>query len=117
MKVKITLIDDDGKILEGETTLQLSGKQKAVGKPIKVDVKAKKREKEPLGDRISHLIDESFFEEPKKATEVQDELGIRGFHYNIRTIMVELLHMIRKGQLRRIKEKEGKKEIYKYVNP
>jgi len=117
MKVKITLIDNDGKILEGETTLQLIGKEKAVGKPIKVDAKARKSGKETLGDRISSLIDEEFFGEPKTAKEVKDELGVRGYHYNTDHVRTILLGMVRRGQLRRVKEKEGKKEIYKYVNP
>lgn len=118
MKVKITLIDDDGKILEGETTLQLIGKGKAVVKPIvKVDSKTRKKKKETIENRIFFLLNEGLFKEPKTAKEVKDELGIRGFHYNTDSISMRLLLMVRTGKLRRIKEERGKNITYRYVNP
>ena len=76
-----------------------------------------RKTKKGLKERILSLKDESFFEKPKEAKEIKEELEVRGFHYNYEPVCVALLRLVKKGIFRRIKEVKGKKTIYKYCNP
>ena len=113
MKVEIKLKDDTGKLYQGILTL-------APGKidREKVQVKQIKNvNKSSPQSRIVELAEDGFFKSPKLASDIQNELGTRGYHYNIDPqIRVALLRLIRKKCLRRVDEGKGKKKLYKYVD-
>jgi hypothetical protein len=67
--------------------------------------------------RILSLRDVGFFEDPKTAEDIRDELKTRGHPYSIDRVSVALLRLVRKRQLRRLTEEREKKEVYVYVNP
>lgn len=76
-----------------------------------------RKTKKGLKDKILTLKDEAFFEKPREAKGVKEELGVRGFSYNYEPVCVALLRLVKRGIFRRIKEVKGKKTIYKYCNP
>ncbi|PIN88134.1 hypothetical protein COV12_00110 [Candidatus Woesearchaeota archaeon CG10_big_fil_rev_8_21_14_0_10_32_24] len=66
----------------------------------------------PLG-RIRILINENFFKEKKEIRQILKRLEERAVFYTSQSISPALIRLIKKGELRRIKE--GNK--WKYVNP
>ena len=77
----------------------------------------KKPARGTLIQRVSELVAEDFFATPRSGSEIREELKNRGYHYSIQAVLMSLLHLVRRRELRRILETgEGKKQ-YSYVNP
>ena len=73
--------------------------------------------KPSIPGRILVLKDEGFFNKQRTLPEVQEALATNGWHYTQRNLSGPLLGLARKGDLRRVPFKDGKKKIYKYSNP
>lgn len=67
--------------------------------------------------RILLLKDEDNFKEPKTVSNIQKLLGEKGFIYKYDDVGVALLRLVRKGFLRRVRQKKEGKEIFVYVKP
>ena len=77
----------------------------------------KKPSRGTLIQRVSELVAEGFFATPRSGLEVREELRNRGYHYSVEAVLMSLLHLVRRRELRRLMEaKEGKKHYF-YVNP
>ncbi|VVB81625.1 Uncharacterised protein [uncultured archaeon] len=76
-----------------------------------------KDRKEGLKSRILALVEKQFFEKPCDATEVRQRLRDNGFPYDLEPIRTTMLRLVKKNQLRRIRESKGNTTVYKYVNP
>lgn len=70
-----------------------------------------KASKGPMG-RTRILIEEDFFGTKKTITDILKKLEEKGFYYNAQALSPTLVRLVRKGELRRIKE-EGQ---WRYVN-
>ena len=102
-------------VLEYLLRQEISLGQLQLSKPLVSPTKGKARE--ALTDRISTLVSEGFFKEPKPANEVQDELKNRGAYHSFASVGMALLALVRNRTLRRVPvEKAGKKQ-YLYTNP
>lgn len=64
-------------------------------------------------ERIRTLIDEKFFEQPRKADEVGTRLREKATPYEGKHIAAALIYVVQSGKLRRVKA-EG---TWSYVNP
>jgi hypothetical protein len=67
--------------------------------------------------RISELIDAGFFQSPRSAKEVKEELKNRAYTYSFDHVSIGLIRLVRKRQLRRLTEERNEKTIYVYTNP
>ncbi|MCX6707537.1 MAG: hypothetical protein NT001_05360 [Candidatus Woesearchaeota archaeon] len=79
--------------------------------------RSSKKPKSGLKERLMSLKEEGYFSTPREASEVQVELKDKGHNYNYDPVAVALLRLVKKLQLRRIKEIKGQKNIYKYCTP
>jgi len=77
----------------------------------------KKPARATLTQRISEFVAEGFFATPKSGSEVREELRNRGYHYSVEAVLMSLLNLVRKRELRRIVETREGKSQYSYVNP
>lgn len=117
MKIELKIVDNSGKVWIGETKLNISGKSKSKQTSVNCSKKPTNNKK-TLSYRIIALKEASnYFKKPKTPEEVRTELKLQGFYHDIDIIRMTLLRTVRKRTLRRITEKNGKKNIYKYVNP
>ena len=85
MKIKITVIDDDGKELEGEIELspKLGSTKKSSSKPV-----AKKFV--GLHGGINFLISQKFIASPKSAKQITEELKKEGMPQVMKDIFKEI---------------------------
>ncbi len=67
--------------------------------------------------RILQLKTQNFFDDPRGIGQIREELQTHGWHYNITSLSGTLMKLVRAGELRRQKVKDGAKTIYKYFNP
>lgn len=88
--------------LEGKTLLQASQKQK---KTPKAKYSSQRQKTTPI-NLICSLIDGGFFNKPKDLASVKVALEELGHFYPVTTLSPALLRLVRKKQLRRIKEKK-----------
>ena len=55
---------------------------------------------------IADLIDGGFFKKPRELSAIKDALAEQGYHYPVTSLSPTALRLVRKRQLRRIKEKK-----------
>src|SRR3989344_8913802 len=55
---------------------------------------------------IADLIDGSFFKKPRELSAIKNALAEQGYHYPVTSLSPTALRLVRKRQLRRIKEKK-----------
>ncbi len=55
---------------------------------------------------ISDLIDGGFFKKPRELSAIKNALAEQGYHYPVTSLSPTALRLVRKRQLRRIKEKK-----------
>ena len=75
------------------------------GKPTAATKHTSKAKPSPLG-LISELIDGGFFKKPKELSVIKLALEEQGHFYPVTTLSPALLRLIRKKELRRIKDKK-----------
>lgn len=112
MKIKINLIDDDGKIFFGE--VNLTGEKGSNKSQIN---KVNKIKKEGPRARLQELTNENFFQNPKSMKNMLDELKNRSYHYKPADLTRPLQTMTRDKISRRdsIKNEKGTSKIH-WVN-
>jgi len=77
-----------------------------------------KLEASSLQGRIASLTGEDYFQSPKTANEVRSALKERGYAYDVQSVSVGLMRLVRKKYLRRLSESDTEgKQIFVYVNP
>jgi hypothetical protein len=84
--------------------------------PNLVNVAGRSSENSKRG-RILRLRENGFFEQQRTITELRDELRNRGWIYQLPSLSGPLQQLVQQGALRRALVNDGKKKIYKYVNP
>ena len=57
-----------------------------------------------LTDALIKLKTEGFFKNKRTITDIGDELARKGFHYPTTTLSAVLIHLLRRGELGRVKE-------------
>ena len=57
-----------------------------------------------LTEAIAKLKAEGFFKGKRNISEIKEELSKKGFHYPTTTLSAVLLHILKKGELGRLKE-------------
>lgn len=72
-------------------------------KPGKVQPKRGKA-KLSIGDLIGNLVDEGFFKKPVELNSVKEALEQRGHYFTRSAIPTQLLRLVKRRQLRRIKQ-------------
>lgn len=77
----------------------------------------KKKDAGTIAGRVLVLKDEGFMKAPKTITQIRAELQAHGWNYPVTTLSGGLINLVRKRNLRRTREKIGKKQIYVYSNP
>ena len=115
MKIKISLIDDDGNLYEGVVQLKKKGKDK--NRIIPVDTKkwaAKKTIKQPksIMDFLMLLKAKGFFNTPKSRKDIVSGLAKINKHYESTSIDEPLRRAFKSKKLGRI----SKKGLYLYVS-
>lgn len=111
MKVKISILDDDGVSYEGE--IQLKKNSKVVGKQI-----GKTRQKGTIrsgstNEKVIKLIEENFFNINRTITEIVNELKTKDYHFKSADLTMPLRTLVRSGRLKKTKElPDNKKSKY-----
>jgi hypothetical protein len=67
--------------------------------------------------RIMLLKNQGFFAEQRTIRDVRDELARHGWHYPASTLSGKLQTLVQRRELRRIRVKEGNRDIWKYSLP
>lgn len=67
--------------------------------------------------RILLLKDEGFFANLKGISEVEEELKAHGWIHPQTSLSGPMQSLVQDRHLRRVKDKQGQKKIWKYVNP
>lgn len=70
-----------------------------------------------IAGRILVLKEEDFMKAPKSIGQIRSELQAHGWHYPVTTLSGELIKLVQKRKLRRLKGKDGKKTVWQYTNP
>lgn len=70
------------------------------------DADAGEPRKTGLGGHVSELIDGDFFNKPRGLAEIKAALEEHGHHYPVTTLSPALLRLVRRKELRRIKDKK-----------
>lgn len=81
------------------------------GVEVSAGVRRQRPKSTPMG-LILELIDEGFFREPKELGEVRTALREKGHFYPVTTLSPLMLRLVRRKELRRIKENKR----WTYVN-
>jgi hypothetical protein len=97
--------------LEGEASASQTKRRTLPSEP-KAKGKAKAKAKATPTNLIADLIDGGFFKKPKELSAIKIVLEEQGHYYPVTTLSPVVLRLVRKRQLRRIKEQKR----WLYVN-
>jgi hypothetical protein len=67
---------------------------------------ANARFKPTIGNLIAELIDGGFFKKPKELSAIRNALQEHGHHYPLTTLSPVMLRLVRRRELRRLKDKK-----------
>ncbi|MDH3764575.1 MAG: hypothetical protein OER82_02040 [Nitrosopumilus sp.] len=101
MKVRISIVDDDGNSYEGEIQLEKNQKSKIVSKP------AQKKGIIRVGstsDKISELISEEFFDVNRTISDIVTELKTHDYHFKSPALTLPLRTLVRNKMLKKTKD-------------
>jgi hypothetical protein len=98
-------------------TPQLSSRSGMVAESPKPRATVKQTRASSTSDRILLLRDEGFFVAPRTLAQVREELKRHAWHYPLTTLSGPIANLVSKRELRRVREKEGKKSVWKYAIP
>ena len=112
MKIKINLIDDNGKEFFGETELKPTTDKSTTEKHTTEKHTAEKPSTRG-GPKIQlkKLVDENFFQTPKTSKNILDEMKNRSYRYKSTDLTKPLQDLTRDQILRRISLKDDKGKI------
>jgi hypothetical protein len=86
------------------------------GRPQSVPGRAKRSGGETAPARVLGLKGEGLFEEQRTLAEIRDELGARGWHYAVTALSGVMQALVQARELRRVRVKVGKRDVWKYSN-
>jgi hypothetical protein len=115
MKIKITLLDDDGSEYECEAFLNKIGKPQK-SKNIQ-SVEKTWYKKGSTIEKIIKLIDEEFFHTPRSINEIIQKLAEKDYHFKAPDLTLPLRNIVRKDMLKKVKDlPDGtKSKVWRYV--
>jgi len=118
LKIKITVLDDDGSSYEGECILLKTSKPsipKSSKKPHNVIL----FKDGTTGAKIFELIKDSFFDTNRTITEIVQELKTYDYHYKSTDLTLPLRTLVRKNILRKTKDlpSGNNSKLWTYVRP
>ncbi|MEM3172917.1 MAG: hypothetical protein QXE82_05195 [Candidatus Nitrosotenuis sp.] len=101
MKIKFSLVDDDGKTYEGEVDLK---KQRT--KPQKPDSKGAKNwyRSGSTIEKIITLIEEEFFNQNRTVGDIIKKLKSKDYHFKSPELTLPLRNIVRRGLLEKTKD-------------
>jgi hypothetical protein len=67
--------------------------------------------------RVLTLCGEGFFDQPRGLGEIREELGVKGWIYPVTSLSGTVQALVQRRRLRRTLVQDGKRKIYRYVNP
>lgn len=67
--------------------------------------------------RILALKAERFFDQPRGLSEIQDELKVHGWIYQLNNLSKPVQQIVRRRLLRRALAQDGNRNVYRYFNP
>jgi len=107
LRIKISVIDDNGTNYEGQIELK-------PGKPAQVDTRKKEESTEfrpgTTAEKILNLIEEGFFDKNRTISDIVNQLKSRDYHYKSTDLTLPLRRIVRKQNLKKTKElPDGKK--------
>jgi len=79
-------------------------------------IKSERKERNGPRNQLVSLADQGIFEKPKTAQQVLDALETAGFHYPKDSVRGRLLELVQDRRLSRVKIREGKRQVFAYVN-
>jgi hypothetical protein len=115
LKVKISILDDDGNSYEGE--VQLKKNSKIIGKQASKTTQKGTIKSGSTSEKIVELIDENFFNTNKTITEIVNELKTKDYHFSSSDLTMPLRSLVRNGKLKKTKElpDNTKSKLWTYV--
>jgi len=102
MKVRINLIDDDGREFQGEMDLKSASTHH---KPaVKTSSVTSWYQKGSTIEKIWSLNEDSFFDQPKTIKEIVGKLREKDYHFKASDLTLPLRNIVRNGKLRKTKD-------------
>lgn len=113
MKIKITIIDDNGKKHEGSLNLYSKHSVSSKGRIIEQTETTKNASYVGLTGGIKFLMSRGFFEKPQTSKDVTEEMKKEGYYHSLNSIdkILRVNFVNKKKILTRIKENN----VWKYV--
>ena len=100
MKIKISILDDNGDSYVGEIELN---KNKIVKKSITTPPKKRKIRKDTTGDKISQLISDGYFDTNRTISDIVEGLKTYDYHFKSTSLTSPLRVLVRKKALKKTK--------------
>jgi hypothetical protein len=115
MKIKITLLDNDGAEYEGEVFLNKIGKPQK-SKNIQSNEKTWYKKGSTV-EKIIRLIDEGYFHTPRSISEIIKKLTEKDYHFKAPDLTLPLRNIVRKDLLKKVRDlPDGtKSKVWRYV--
>ena len=102
MKVRISIVDDNGKEFNGEMDLKSASTDQ---KPTtKISSAYSWYQKGSTIEKIWSLNEESFFDQPKTIKEIVEKLTEKDFHFKASDLTLPLRNIVRNGKLKKTKD-------------
>ena len=107
MKIKISIVDNDGNSYEGEMQLEKNktSKNQVISKPIQ---KKNLIREGSTSDKISELIFEGFFDTNRTIMDIVVELKTHDYHFKSTDLTLPLRTLVRKKLLKKTKDLSDK---------
>ncbi|MDE1818704.1 MAG: hypothetical protein KGI19_08895 [Thaumarchaeota archaeon] len=103
MKVKISIVDDNGKTYEGEIELIKAGSIKRTTIRSK-SPDSKGYKKGSTTEKIIALIDEKFFDQNRTVGDIIEKLKSKDYHFKSSELTMSLRTIVRKELLKKTKD-------------
>lgn len=103
MKIKITVVDNDGNSHEGEFELEKNQKSNSKQTVTKSEKKFLIKTGSTT-DKISTLIDAEFFDTNRTISDIVNELKSHDFHFKSTDLTLPLRNLVRNNMLKKTKE-------------
>ena len=100
MKVKISIVDDDGNSYEGEMQLEKNQKSKIISKSTQKSL----IKEGSTSDKISELISEGFFDTNRTISDIVAELKTHDYHFKSPDLTLPLRTLVRSKMLKKTKD-------------
>lgn len=106
MRIKISVIDDNGTNYEGQIELK-------PGKLVQVDTTKKEKSTDvrpgTTAEKIINLLEEGFFDKNRTISDIVNQLKSKDYHYKSTDLTMPLRQIVRKHVLKKTKELSDRK--------